>query len=111
MRALAQHRRVRALVGLVLLEVAIVSSLAIVGAARRAGDVGARTAGRALASDLHLTDLALWGGASYSRSPSTADGFAAFSEHPGAIEHLPAGSLVPPHGAISASRGKAPGGR
>lgn len=111
MRALAEHRRVRALIGLVLLELAIVSSLAIVGADRRARDVRARTAGRTLASHLQLTDLALWGGASYTRNPSTADGFAAYSEHPGAIEHLPAGSLVPPHGAVSASRPAAPGGR
>ena len=45
---------------------------------------------------LRLTDLALVSDASYCRHPSQADRFAPFSDHPGALEHFPGGSLVPP---------------
>lgn len=53
-------------------------------------------ANRALASELGLTDLALWPGTSYTRHPSQADLFAPFSDHPAALERWPAGSVVPP---------------
>ena len=111
MKAPTEHRRVRALVGFALFEVVILVALSIAGATSRMHDERVRALGRTLASELRLTDLALWGGASYCRHPSTADGFAAYSDHPAAIEHLPAGSLVPPHGAIAASRRSAEGGR
>jgi hypothetical protein len=51
---------------------------------------------RSLVSTLVLTDLALWSEAAYCRHPTQSDGFVAWSDHPGAPEHFPAGSLVPP---------------
>ena len=49
-----------------------------------------------LVAELGLTDLALWNGATYCRHPSQADRFAAWADHPLALEHFPAGSVVPP---------------
>ena len=51
---------------------------------------------RALSSRLHLSDLALWTEARYTRHPSQADLFSAFQDSPGAPEHFPAGSIVSP---------------
>jgi hypothetical protein len=55
-----------------------------------------RQAGLALARRLQLTDPALFTEARYARHPSQADRHAAFQDHPMALEHFPAGSLVPP---------------
>lgn len=52
----------------------------------------------AVAARLELTDLALFSEARYTRHPSQADRHAAFQDHPLALEHFPAGSLVPPPG-------------
>ena len=43
-----------------------------------------------------LTDPALFNEARYARHASQADRHAAFQDHPLALEHFPAGSLVPP---------------
>ena len=51
---------------------------------------------RSLAEALALSDLALWPEASYCRHPIEADLFTPFAEHPGALEHFPAGSFVSP---------------
>lgn len=53
-------------------------------------------AASSLAARLQLTDLALFGEARYTRHPSMADHHAAFQDHPTALEHFPAGALVPP---------------
>jgi hypothetical protein len=53
---------------------------------------------RQLVSTLQLTDLALWSEARYTRHPAMADLFSAFQDHPGALEHFPAGSLLAPCG-------------
>ena len=45
---------------------------------------------------LSLTDLALFTEAHYTRHPSLADWHTPFQSHPGALEHFPSGSLVPP---------------
>ena len=58
---------------------------------RQTGD-----ANRHLVRELLLTDLALSSGTSYTRHPSQADLFAPHNEHPAAIEHFPAGSIVQP---------------
>lgn len=58
--------------------------------------VRSEAASRRLASGLGLTDLALFNEARYTRHPSQADRHAAFQDHPMALEHFPAGSLVPP---------------
>jgi hypothetical protein len=50
----------------------------------------------ALAEHLELTDLALFTEARYTRHPSQADLHSPFQDHPGALEHFPSGSLVPP---------------
>ena len=50
----------------------------------------------ALVRRLELTDLCLFTEARYTRHPSQADRFAAFQDRPVALEHFPAGSLVPP---------------
>jgi hypothetical protein len=51
---------------------------------------------RALAAQLGLTDLALFTEARYTRHRSLADLHSAFQDAPMAMEHFPAGSLVPP---------------
>lgn len=56
----------------------------------------ARRAGHALAARAGLTDPALFNEARYSRHASQADRHAPFQDHPLALEHFPAGSLVPP---------------
>ncbi len=50
----------------------------------------------ALAKRLQLTDPALFTEARYARHLSQADRHAAFQDHPMALEHFPAGALVPP---------------
>jgi hypothetical protein len=47
-------------------------------------------------ANLELTDLALFTEARYTRHPSQADLHSAFQDHPVALEHFPAGSLVGP---------------
>ncbi|MDO9224681.1 MAG: hypothetical protein Q8M09_07650 [Pseudomonadota bacterium] len=58
------------------------------GAARQGGQTQARVA--------QLTDPALFTEARYARHASQADRHAAFQDHPMALEHFPAGSLMPP---------------
>ncbi len=49
-----------------------------------------------LVARLGLTDLALFTEARYTRHPSQADLHAALQDHPGAFDHFPTGSLMPP---------------
>jgi len=64
---------------------------------RLAGErAGALQRGRALASSAQLTDPAQFTEARYARHASQADRHAAFQDHPMALEHFPAGSLMPP---------------
>lgn len=51
---------------------------------------------RLLVASLGLTDLTLCSEARYTRHPSQADVFAPFQDYPGAFEHFPTGSLLPP---------------
>ena len=51
---------------------------------------------RATVRTLQLTDLSLFTEARYTRHLSQADRFAAFQDHPMALEHFPSGSLVLP---------------
>jgi hypothetical protein len=50
---------------------------------------------RELVRHLGLTDLAIWTEARYTRHPTQADIFSAFQDLPSALEHFPAGSIVP----------------
>jgi hypothetical protein len=60
-------------------------------------DAQARLQGKKeLASQLQLTDLALFTEARYARHPAMTDRFAAFQNHPMALEHFPAGALIRP---------------
>lgn len=52
--------------------------------------------GEARARADQLTDPALFTEARYARHASQADRHAAFQDHPLALEHFPAGSLMPP---------------
>lgn len=62
----------------------------------RAASTARVTATAALVTQLGLTDLALFTEARYTRHPTQADLQSAFQDHPGALEHFPTGSLVPP---------------
>jgi len=53
-------------------------------------------AGRALVEKFGLTDLALFTEARYTRHPTQADFHSALQDHPGAFDHFPSGSLLPP---------------
>jgi hypothetical protein len=48
-----------------------------------------------IARELQLTDLCLFTEARYTRHPAMGDVYAAFQDHPLALEHFPSGSLVP----------------
>lgn len=51
---------------------------------------------QALVRDLHLTDLALFTEARYTRHLAMADHHAAFQDHPVSLEHFPSGALTRP---------------
>ena len=81
---------------LLVVETAMAVALAASGSARNRSQQGAREVNRRLVRELGLTDLALSSGTSYTRHPSQADLFAPHNEHPSAIEHFPAGSVLQP---------------
>jgi len=89
--------RVRRTVLGALLAVELVATLTLVAA--DAADSGRRDASaavnRALVRQLHLTGVALWSDATYCRQPTLAEPVAAHDAHPGAMDLMPAGSLVP----------------
>lgn len=101
LRALAAAALAMALLQLLL--------VARVGSLRRARDRDLAH-GTAISRALGLTDLAVWTEARYTRHPALADRATAFQDHPGAIEHFPAGSLVvpPPHLLSASSAAAAP---
>jgi hypothetical protein len=49
-----------------------------------------------ICQSLRITDLCLFTEASYTRHLSQADRFAAFQDHPSALEHFPSGSIAGP---------------
>ena len=88
--------RHRVFLAVTALELAVLVALAVWGRVtceRRGRDE--QPAKRALVGALGLTDLALWTEARYTRHPSQADLFAPFEDFPAALEHFPAGSIVP----------------
>lgn len=76
--------------------------LALLGASFTDAALGLRKARPALTEKaemverLGLTDLVLFTEARYTRHPSQADLHSAFQDHPFALDHFPAGSLLPP---------------
>lgn len=91
--------RFRALAAAVL--VLVLFQLLLVGRARALRETHDQelALGSAISRALSLTDLAVWTEARYTRHPALADRATAFQDHPGALEHFPAGSIVapPPH--------------
>lgn len=86
----------RAVLGFLALEIAAAIGLALVGSSRCERVRRARPANRRLVSELGLADFALWSDASYCRHSTMAVFFSAHSDHPAALDHFPAGSMVPP---------------
>lgn len=68
-----------------------------------AADEQKLTANRALVEKLGLTDLALFTEARYTRHPTQADLHSALQDHPGAFDHFPCGSLLPPPAILTQS--------
>lgn len=81
----------QALIALLVLTLGLAGTFVHAALAGRQGDRGL-----GLVTRLGLTDLALLTEARYTRHPSQADRHAAFQDHPGALEHFPSGSLIPP---------------
>jgi len=86
----------RAALLLVIVQLVVAGLLAVLPADARKRAEDTDSVNRKVVSALGLSDLALWSAASYCRHPSTADRFAPFADHPSAMEHFPAGSVVPP---------------
>ena len=78
------------------LEIFVVVAFGVAGRTPGQQSDRVRDVNRTLVGQLRLTDLALWSGASYCRHPSQADLFAPHGDHPSALDHFPAGSVVPP---------------
>ncbi|SDZ82146.1 hypothetical protein SAMN05660420_00477 [Desulfuromusa kysingii] len=71
---------------------AATTSLLLVGTTQ-SSDPSAK---RQLVKVLGISDLSLSSEARYTRHPTQADVFAAFQDFPGAFEHFPTGSMIPP---------------
>jgi len=77
--------------------IAVVGGLLAADASRlQAAGVTPRAERAARVSELGLTDLAWFTEARYTRHWSLADRHSAFQDHPFALEHFPAGSLLLP---------------
>ncbi len=86
----------RVILAVFALEIFVVVAIGVAGRTPDRRSDRARAVNRTLVGQLRLTDLALWSGASYCRHPSQADLFAPHGDHPSALDHFPAGSVVPP---------------
>lgn len=82
------------------LAILLVGSMFVHAHRQQQADFDAIEAVAALVKELELTDLALFTEARYTRHPSQADLFSAFQDHPAALEHFPAGSIVGPPEAL-----------
>jgi len=83
-------------IGLILLEMAVISILLLSGEVVIRSKQPEREAKRNIVGRLMLTDFALWTEARYTRNPSQAALFTPFQDFPSAIEHFPAGSIMAP---------------
>lgn len=61
---------------------------------------------RQMVRSLQLTDLCLFTDARYTRHLTQADRFAAFQDHPGALDPFPSGSMVRPPDTLSRPPGE-----
>lgn len=83
---------------------------AVAAGARLAGPRGDGAGASEVARALELSGLAIGSGAAYTRHPAQADGLAPWGDHPGAIEHVPSGSLIPPCERRRDGKGRQAGG-
>ena len=86
----------RVILALIALEIGAVVAVGFAGRSSTEQSNRVRASNSTLVEQLRLTDLALWSGTSYCRHPSQADLFAPHGDHPSAMDHFPAGSVVPP---------------
>jgi len=77
-----------------ILVLSIVTAGALVTGATQTNDQSGK---QHLVKILGITDLSLCSEARYTRHPSQADLFAPFQDFPGAFEHFPTGSIIPPN--------------
>ncbi len=91
-------------IGLILLEIAVISILLLSGQVGIRAQQPQREARRMIVHRLMLTDFALWTEARYTRNPSMADLFSPFQDFPSAIEHFPAGSILAPGKIMATTR-------
>ena len=91
------------------IEALAVVALALVGASTSDEEERSRRTNRLLVHELLFTDPALSAGTSYCRHPSQADLFAPFGDHPAAVEHFPAGSIVAPPAVATPLTAEGPG--
>ena len=96
MRSPAETTRPLVALGLLIILAIAAAALAVVAQVPIPEVDIARQANRQLVKAFELTDLALWSEAAYCRHPTQADRFSAWADHPAALEHFPAGSIVPP---------------
>ena len=89
-------RVVRWIFLLIALELAVSAGLALAHTLRTSDERRTDEANRTTAVALALISLSLWPEPLYCRHPAETAPFAAFSDHPSALEHFPAGSFVPP---------------
>lgn len=93
----------RTVIVLTTVEALALIALTVAGATTTREDCRYRQVNRRIVRELRFTDFALSNGTSYCRHPSQADLFAPHGDHPSAIEHFPAGSLVAPPAILSTS--------
>lgn len=96
MVTVVEGSRGRVILALLALEIGVVVAMGIAGQWSGQQPNRVRASNSTLVERLRLTDLALWSGTSYCRHPSQADLFAPHGDHPSALDHFPAGSVVPP---------------
>ncbi len=77
-----------------ILTLAILTASLMAAGAAKSVDVSEK---QQLVKALGITDLSLFSEARYTRHPSQADLFAPFQDFPGALEHFPTGSMIPPN--------------
>lgn len=72
----------------------VFSSLCIHALVRQRLDAPMTAFNRGLVDRYALTDLCLFSEARYARHPSQSDLHTAFQDHPGCLEHFPAGGMA-----------------
>ena len=93
--------------GIILVEIVVLALLFVTASISERNMKPERAANRELVRHFMLTDFSLWTETRYTRHPSQADRFSPFQDFPAAIEHFPAGSILPPPLALNSDVPKA----